>query len=573
LSHLNICSATRPYNPEPDNSHNRDRVLDRVIVEKVNFTYSSQPDRQSLLMDINQLLLWIVCTSCVLNIIVGIRRASISDSAVYIRSWMIVSGLVLATTAVLYILTPENAGWIGGGLWGLLILMPILGFRLMNQLAYQERFGAASRLGKLLCWLHPAQNWRQFAELLDTLEQLKQGSTVEATAIINRYKTTNRPLVRHTIATLYKMEARWQELREWIETNLSQTALEHDPRLILYYLRALGEMGDLNRLLTQLDQFERILERSDRGINQSQAYLFAFAFCGQKAQVVQLLTGPLAFYPKYIRQFWLATADWAAGDVEEAHQQLSAISHRHTGLYRHAIQARLSQSAVNPDAVLTPYSQQILARLTLNLQHQMRYGSRERFLGSRAYTTWGIIGLNLIVFGLEIHFGGSENPQVLYKLGALVPEEVLDGAWWRLLTSTFLHFGFLHLLMNMLGLYILGPFVEYALSGWRYLLLYLSSGVGSMLVVSLATHFGYSEAQFVVGASGSVMGIVGATAAILLQGWRRDKSRLASRRLRFILFIIAFQVIFDLSIPQVSFTGHTSGLIIGFLVGLMLYHK
>ncbi len=127
--------------------------------------------------------------------------------------------------------------------------------------------------------------------------------------------------------------------------------------------------------------------------------------------------------------------------------------------------------------------------------------------------------------------------------------------------------------MNMLGLYILGPFVEYALSGWRYLLLYLSSGVGSMLVVSLATHFGYSEAQFVVGASGSVMGIVGATAAVLLQGWRREKSRLASRRLRFILFIIAFQVIFDLSIPQVSVTGHTSGLIIGFLVGSILSHK
>jgi len=543
------------------------------MVEKVNFADSSQPDRTSPEMDINQLLLWIVCTSCILNIIVGIRRASLSDSAVYIRSWMIVSGLVLATTGVLYIRTPENAGWIGGGLWVLLILMPILGFRLMNQLAYQERFGLASRLGKVLCWLHPAQNWRQFAELLDTLEQVKQGSTTEATAIIDRYKTTNRPLVRHTIATLYKMEARWQELREWLETNVSQAALHHDPSLILYYLRALGEMGDLNRLLAHLDQVEPILERSDRGINQSQAYLFAFAFCGQKAQVVQLLTGPLAFYPKYIRQFWLATADWAAGDVEGGRQQLLAISQRHTGLYRHAIQARLSQSPVNLDTLLTPHSRQILARLTLNLHHQIRYGSRERFLGSRAYTTWAIIGLNLIVFGLEIHFGGSENQQVLYQLGALVPQEVLDGAWWRLLTSTFLHFGVLHLLMNMLGLYILGPFVEYALSGWRYLLLYLTTGMGSMFVVSLATHFGYSEAQFVVGASGSVMGIVGATAAILLQGWRRDKSSLASRRLRFILFIIVFQVIFDLSIPQVSFTGHTSGLIIGFLVGSILCYK
>ncbi len=191
-------------------------------------------------------------------------------------------------------------------------------------------------------------------------------------------------------------------------------------------------------------------------------------------------------------------------------------------------------------------------------------------MGAKAYGTWAIIGLNVLMFIAEVKLGGSQNIYTLYRLGALVPKDVFNGDWWRLFASTFLHFGFLHLLMNMFGLYILGPFVEYALGIGQYLLLYLTTGIGSMLVVCWATELGYSQADFVVGASGCVMGIVGATAAILLRGWYQEKSRAASKRLQFILFVIAFQVVFDLSNPEISFTGHTAGLIIGFVVGSLL---
>lgn len=496
----------------------------------------------------------------------------VRQGAAYIRSWIWVSGFVLLVTAALYFLIPARAGWIGGGLWALLMLVPILGFRLVNQLALKERFGAASRLGTILCWLHPSKSWRQYSELLWALEMLKQGATDKAKAIINRYKVANKALVRYAIAASYQMEARWQVLLEWIQAELSPTILQDEPNLIIYYLRALGETGNLNRLLQELERFESLLEKTDRAVSLNQAYLFAFAFCGQKEQVVRLLKGSLAFYPKPIRQFWLATADWAAGKKDVARQQFLTICNSSSVSYRNAAQSRLIQPLADPTMALTDQSQRILSRLALELQHQTRYSGRGRFLGSRAYATWTMIGLNVLAFAMEIRLGGSENLNTLYYLGALVPEAVLDGAWWRLLASTFLHFGILHLSMNMLGLYILSPFVEFALGVWRYLVLYLSAGVGSMLVVTLATEKGYSQAEFVVGASGCVMGIVGATAAILLRGWFREKSRAASKRLRFILFIIAFQVVFDLSVPQVSFTGHTAGLIIGFVVGSLLKH-
>lgn len=69
-----------------------------------------------------------------------------------------------------------------------------------------------------------------------------------------------------------------------------------------------------------------------------------------------------------------------------------------------------------------------------------------------AIATYGLVSLNLLVFALEMAQGGSENLDTLYQLGALSPQEVWAGQWWRLLTANFLHFGWLHLLTNLIGL-------------------------------------------------------------------------------------------------------------------------
>lgn len=183
--------------------------------------------------------------------------------------------------------------------------------------------------------------------------------------------------------------------------------------------------------------------------------------------------------------------------------------------------------------------------------------------------TYGLVVINLLFFGLEMVLGGSEDLETLYRLGALVPQAVWTGQWWRLLSANFLHFGWLHLLTNMLGLFFLGRPVEIALGSARYLFVYFVSGVGSMFVFALwALQTG--TAQILVGASAAIMGLVGVIGAIFLQGWRREKSRLAARRLRFIVLIIGLQFALDLTIPRVSFLSHLLGLIFGFLTGILL---
>jgi rhomboid protease GluP len=121
----------------------------------------------------------------------------------------------------------------------------------------------------------------------------------------------------------------------------------------------------------------------------------------------------------------------------------------------------------------------------------------------------------------------------------------------------------------MLALGVLGPFVEFALGLKRYLILYLVAGVGSMSIVMLAAS-GPDGQQMTVGASGCIMGLVGATGALMLRGWLRERALSARRRLMATLVIILMQTAFDFVIPQVSMTAHLSGALLGFTITLLL---
>jgi rhomboid protease GluP len=162
------------------------------------------------------------------------------------------------------------------------------------------------------------------------------------------------------------------------------------------------------------------------------------------------------------------------------------------------------------------------------------------------------------------------DPDVAIRFGALLPAEAAGGGWWRLIAASFLHFGVLHLAMNMLALQVLGPFVERVLLRWRYIALYLGAGIGSMGAVVLLRQAGFLNYDMLVGASGSIMGLVGATAAIAVGDSRIFKTRASATLLRRAAVLIVIQIIFDASTPQVSMAAHLGGLVSGFLLALLL---
>jgi rhomboid protease GluP len=179
-----------------------------------------------------------------------------------------------------------------------------------------------------------------------------------------------------------------------------------------------------------------------------------------------------------------------------------------------------------------------------------------------------MIAVNLVLFASEIALGGATSFSALHRLGALEPYAVLaQHEYWRLLAATFLHYGTLHLGVNLFALSFFGPTLEKLIGSVRFSISYLLCGIASCVEVALMWRLGWFPADQLVGASGAVMGIVGTWAGVLLRGRHLARNRSA---LRSILLIIAIQSVFDILTPQVSMAAHLGGLGAGILVGLIV---
>ena len=179
-----------------------------------------------------------------------------------------------------------------------------------------------------------------------------------------------------------------------------------------------------------------------------------------------------------------------------------------------------------------------------------------------------LISLNLAMFIAQSVLGGSTNTLTLSRLGALEPSGVFAyGEYWRFVTALFLHYGAAHLLVNLFALYFFGPTLEEAIGSVRFAACYLISGVGSCVEIAMLWRLGWLEMNQLVGASGAVMGIVGAWAGSLIRDRHLPHNR---RTLRIILIILVVQVVFDALTPRVSMAAHLTGLATGLLLGLLL---
>jgi len=179
-----------------------------------------------------------------------------------------------------------------------------------------------------------------------------------------------------------------------------------------------------------------------------------------------------------------------------------------------------------------------------------------------------LILVNVLMFLFEMRAGDWTDPMVLHRIGALEPLVVLtQHEYWRLFTALFLHAGFLHLAFNLFALYVLGPELERSIGTIRFLACYLISGLASSTGVVVLTKLGLIQNAQVIGASGCIMGVVGAWAGFLL---RNHHAPLAKQRLGNIVFIVVIQIAFDLSTPEISMPSHMFGLVAGFFLGLIL---
>jgi rhomboid protease GluP len=510
-------------------------------------------------MNPNHIIVWTVCLSSIALLIRSIRVSKGRD-----RGWIIICLGILTLTIATHLSGLAWSGAIGGGLWLLLIVLPLVGMRRLTQHLVQYRFEDAKKWAIALSWLHPADGWPDQVPILQALILAQQGQHHDALELIEQHRIQRPSLGYVAKAILYSLSAQWETLYHWL-SEMPPSTLCQTPWLMVYYLRSLGELDD-PRLIREFDRLHPYLEQNGTPQQLNFLRMTVLAFAGQPNAVQAIFQQTLPHYDAHQQAFWMATAHFAAGNHAIARQQLSAIPIQHP--LTPAINWRLDHlPKTNYRAIAADQIQRILT----DLQHEHYYALRLNASHRRSYGTGLLIVLNLVAFSLELIAGGSQDLNVLYRLGALVPQDVIAGEWWRLLSAIFLHYGWLHLTMNMTGLAVMGALVEARLRVYRYLIAYFICGVGSMLCVTLLALANPTPLpQIAVGASGGIMGLIGLMSAILLHGWRYEKSRIAGQRLRLVSMVIGLQVVFDLSTPGISFVGHLSGMVIGFVVGLWM---
>ncbi len=183
---------------------------------------------------------------------------------------------------------------------------------------------------------------------------------------------------------------------------------------------------------------------------------------------------------------------------------------------------------------------------------------------SRLIVTPALIGINVLVWFIvaaatgEVSLWGGGVTSI-HRDFALEGSLVDSGEYWRLVTSGFLHYGLLHLGMNMLVLWWLGRMLETG-AGWaRLLLLYAVSLLGGSLGA-----LALDPNAFTAGASGAVFGLGGAVVVA-------ERASRFSRQDSGVLGFLLINIVISLTIPGISLGGHIGGLLLRGLAAAALW--
>lgn len=214
------------------------------------------------------------------------------------------------------------------------------------------------------------------------------------------------------------------------------------------------------------------------------------------------------------------------------------------------------QTEVEKETAVNFYKNHLLTML-----YEKKQKVKDLFSYGKPFLTYFLIAINIIMFIILELNGGSINVETLIKMGAKYNPAIIEGEWWRLISSMFLHIGFLHLAMNMLALYYLGTAVERIYGSGRFLMIYFLAGIAGGL-----TSFAFSV-NVAAGASGAIFGLFG---ALLFFGLNHKKVFFQTIG-RNIITVVGINLVLGFVVPQIDMGAHIGGLLAGFIASAVVH--
>ena len=448
--------------------------------------------------------------------------------------------------------------------------------------------GARLLLLQLLSWDRSARALRALQTTAQRTAEWSLDRREEATAeLVATFARKSGPRTRSryiTPLTLLLIRGhRWSAAADIFERVFADLSLRASPELLMLMVRPYAELGRTRRAFAFLKataDYPLMGEYEDERVLSSIA-LFALSGRGEElSRLIERHHEMLAALPRAFDAYWRGVADLASGDALQAQDkfQYALGLARQSGIpgereaWQNAITLRMEEGpAIRDRAVAAPLNDDQAAEL-LAIDDKARREAVTRPAGAAVFgkglgpVTAALIGVNIAVW-LAMYIAGADMSNLgIMAFGANVPLLVsYEHQYWRLVSSMFIHIGWLHLAFNSYALYLFGTFLERWCRSRRTFLIYMAAGlVGSAASVTLGQYTASA------GASGAIMGLLGASIAVIFRFRRRMPT--AVRNLYLINFIAMalLTLLFGFIQKGIDNYAHAGGLFTGAIVGLFM---
>lgn len=202
-------------------------------------------------------------------------------------------------------------------------------------------------------------------------------------------------------------------------------------------------------------------------------------------------------------------------------------------------------------------------------EEDLEFAARLKNFEPVLWVTYGLILANFLIWFFTLtqgaYFDGT--PAIkLFNWGGNATSEVQKGEWWRMASALFLHSSFMHVAMNMLGLYMVGRIVERTYGQGLFLMVYLGSG----LIASAFSLIFSAQEVVSVGASGAVFGVIGALLVGVIQNRQHLPRSFSSQTVGATTAFVLYSLANGLMSTGVDNAAHIGGFLGGALIALIL---
>lgn len=465
-----------------------------------------------------------------------------------------------------------------GALFGVTVLGPFLLQRLVIKLVLAGRTAAARffhGLLRLVVW--PSAD-AAFEALLRVRAHMADATGPRVSRHLHRQMLGRIYAAGSRRASLTgRIEActylhKYSDAVEIFQKHLGDAGLK--PSASLLYTMAIthSELGNLAEGVRCLGRAEEMDDaKHPRDLRRFLALLRIFTQSGR----VEQLENHLRRFPGLVAQLSSAYLYLARGvallrsgrkdEARDALNQAAIHLRPHEQYLRRRIQERLAEaSEPGPTLAPDPDTQDELDALESILERQPTspaFMARE----PSSDVTLALVMVCVAVWSLTEVFGSSENARTLLRFGANMPDLVRNGEWWRLVSSIFLHAGWLHLFFNAYACYLFGSFVERVSGRSAIFAVFMISGLCGSAASAFLGHYRIS-----VGASGAVFGLLGAAIVLVMRLKTAFSLHVRKVYVFNFLFIAAINTAYGLVETRIDNLAHGGGFAAGVGMGLLL---